>query len=205
MELMKQAEPITLLNQQNSPLIRLPGELRNMIYAFAFSDNVIEKRDTEHPRTTAQAQPAATDTKKTVPTPLGLLNVSRQIYFECRILIFKLAALRIRDLQHIPDLYRKITDPQWNAITTVRIPMASIQLYCDHCNSPFCPGIDNYAISVRKERLEALSTALGLRRVMIEGYVGTASAISDKLEREDMVRLIQNCVDDQEVDVVFEE
>jgi len=72
----KNNNPPSILPQLDSPLLRLPGELRRHIYDFLFLNKV-----TFGKRYTAQME---SKTMKIAPHFLALLRVCRQIYKEVR-------------------------------------------------------------------------------------------------------------------------
>ncbi|KAF2847890.1 hypothetical protein T440DRAFT_184618 [Plenodomus tracheiphilus IPT5] len=191
----------TLENMLDSPLLRLPGEIRNIIYEYAMMGNVIEEPETTWSYTTAPTTP---ETKGTVPVALNFLSVSRQVYAETRILLFKHSALKIHDLNNLRTLKRNIISAQWNAITTIILPVEAVSVRCISCHEPFCPTT-HCQWSFRKDELDYLEHLPGLQRVIID-WRSRPSMEDDDYERDHIGVLIQEAVaaGDQEVKVVFE-
>jgi hypothetical protein len=88
-------------NAQQSPLLRLPAEIRNMIFIFALSDNIISPTlwhadsdpDPEHTSTVSRS---VTGNRPPLHR-FSLLRVSRQIYAETAILPYHLSTFRFYD------------------------------------------------------------------------------------------------------------
>jgi hypothetical protein len=65
----KSIHPITQANQNNSPLLRLPGEVRSMIYPYVFDTVIVRPRTTHF---------------DSVDVDISLLLTCRQTYYEAR-------------------------------------------------------------------------------------------------------------------------
>jgi len=73
----------TKLNAAQSPLLRLPAEIRNAIYTYVFSDQIYEYK--------ASCSDALSITCRAEYPCLGLLLASRQVQHETALLPYKLA------------------------------------------------------------------------------------------------------------------
>ncbi|KAI8939958.1 hypothetical protein NX059_003684 [Plenodomus lindquistii] len=202
----EQVKSITLLNQETSPLLRIPGELRDLIYTYAFSGSVLEKGvPTDPAHTIVQDEPLLPKLEARLPTILGVLGVCRQIYYEARFLLFRLVDLRILDLDSAEDdLYQRITATQWDLITTIRLRAAQLRMFCINCREPFCPSIEKELSLLRKNRLEILSHTPGLQRVVLEDWRRRSSVAMDTEEKDWVASVIRKSVDDRKLEVVFE-
>ncbi|KAI4707661.1 hypothetical protein J4E89_007766 [Alternaria sp. Ai002NY15] len=100
---------IATRNQRESPFLRLPGEIRNQIYAYVFRDTMIPKF--------SQMFKADLERRLPVPADLRLLTVSRQVHAETRLLPFKLYAFQVLP-QDISTFINKLSNVQRDAITT---------------------------------------------------------------------------------------
>ncbi|KAF1959433.1 hypothetical protein CC80DRAFT_585957 [Byssothecium circinans] len=112
-------EAITLRNQKESPLLRLPGELRNRIYRYALSGITINlyKGDGNKFSTKSISHGAHI---------LGLAKVCRQIHAEIDpLLVYRANTFRV-DLQNysaLGDFVKSLKAKPLAAIETVCIPM----------------------------------------------------------------------------------
>jgi hypothetical protein len=114
---------LTARNATASPLLRLPGEIRNKIYAYAL-DNVEYQLFKEVPRFTAPQQ-AYVIARTTKPTRrplrhLALLGVCRQIHHEAELLPFHLTKLHITSLASF-RYFSAFTPKQRAAITKMHL------------------------------------------------------------------------------------
>ncbi|KAI8934120.1 hypothetical protein NX059_008879 [Plenodomus lindquistii] len=98
----------TQSNQTNSPLFRLPAELRNTIYKFALQDAIVSFTLERHSTSPSENQIAAEERMSNLKRPCGqtpsLLFACRQMYHEARPLVFSHCAFHFED--------NLINDPQ---------------------------------------------------------------------------------------------
>lgn len=103
-----------------SPLLRLPGELRNRIYFYVFAEEqfrlakygfnthmfpYINRRENMEPH----------------PYRLGLLSVCRQIYAEVALLPFIMGTVEIDNVETLEEMSFRLTTSQCSAIRTLRL------------------------------------------------------------------------------------
>jgi hypothetical protein len=96
--------PSTQRNQLTSPLLRLPGELRNKIYATAFREEYINVRrdanDRLHFRAATHALPSSTTITNYLFSRLfATTTVCRQIYAETAVLPVRLNVFRFAHVE----------------------------------------------------------------------------------------------------------
>ncbi|KAH7086812.1 hypothetical protein FB567DRAFT_602342 [Paraphoma chrysanthemicola] len=146
-----QADALVARNQEQSPLLRLPGELRNKIYQLLFGDLVLDiikvDGETETEPEHLEFQLAVRKAESTRPNPVDFtlsraafkncfenlhewVNItlaSRQLFADTHLFLFKVNSLRLcAPLNYLPsDMYGLLTRSQLDAITSVRL-----------CNSP---------------------------------------------------------------------
>jgi hypothetical protein len=96
------------LDQSNSPLFRLPAELRNVIYAYVFDDLVFEIFD--------RAPTAYLDCRRNQGHSRALLLVCRQIYIEARLFPFSSGTFRLEHPRYLRKWLIYITSEQRSAI-----------------------------------------------------------------------------------------
>jgi hypothetical protein len=99
-------------NQRNSPLLRLPAELRNRVYGYALGGAVWDADETRHP-----PHKLSFDRRIEQKHSLGLLHVSRQIFEETRLLPFQLGTFS-SGLWSMSQLLNTFSSESIEAITT---------------------------------------------------------------------------------------
>lgn len=107
----------TQRNAAASPLLRLPGELRNRIYEFIFEDITFEIKHS-----------AYIPTQSPNPRPvhnLALLQTCRQIHSEAKVLPLVLRTICFRDMTGLNRLVRSLATDQRCAITSLRYKLIS--------------------------------------------------------------------------------
>jgi hypothetical protein len=105
------------LNQRDSPLLRLPAELRNTIYEFAFRTNTVTVPryipiDTMRPSDKSRWQPKG---------PAALLLVSRQIRYESSVLFYQLSTFNLSICFIANDLRTMIGSDNSSHVKSIRI------------------------------------------------------------------------------------
>ncbi|EAT88259.1 hypothetical protein SNOG_04499 [Parastagonospora nodorum SN15] len=117
-------DEISRLNQIHSPLLRLPAELRNSIFAYALGASKIE-RCTGYSCQVCRKLKILSGSPKYVTCHfeggLGILSTCRQVYAESKLLPFKLNTVSSRVLPLSEPSYDKFAAWQRNAITSVQI------------------------------------------------------------------------------------
>jgi hypothetical protein len=90
--------------QTQSPLLRLPAEIRNEVYKYALCDQVLD-----------------VDGKSAERNLFGLTLACRQLYQETELLIYSRNTLRIKDGPKFEKWLKKRTGPQLAAISTIKL------------------------------------------------------------------------------------
>ena len=114
----------SLQNQKMSPLLRLPREIRNRIYDYAFSVQfTIVRNNPSYPtRLTFRAGDAYPLLKRnSFAKLLAVTRVCRQIYSEAALLPFRLNVFRIHQLATLVKFTEYMQPAQRAAITTLRL------------------------------------------------------------------------------------
>ncbi|KAI4651713.1 uncharacterized protein J4E79_009194 [Alternaria viburni] len=185
---------IATRNQRESAFLRLPGEIRNQIYAYVFRDTTIPKF--------SQMFKADLERRLPVPADLRLLTVSRQVYAETRLLPFKLYAFQILP-RGISTFINRLSNEQRDAITTFRVTRRAFEF-----PSGVVPVTDRHPVqNDALAALRTLETMRGLQRIVIYGCVSrdteNKNVWTQHLEKE-MSAYIRRCAGNPEIRVVFE-
>jgi hypothetical protein len=121
-------------NQQQSPLLRLPGEIRNRIYEYALGGVILYVyRPSKSPKPyhllVRQAGSSLSSASSTGPShTFSLTRVSRQIHAETQHLPVPLTHFRVRGgAGSFNAFLDRLSDSQRSAITTIQI--ASLEAY----------------------------------------------------------------------------
>ncbi|KAK1918574.1 hypothetical protein P3342_001493 [Pyrenophora teres f. teres] len=116
---------ISLRNQQESPLLRLPSELRNMIYAYTFGNTTIritrEKRHScchGHP----SQNPGGIAWKGN--RIFGITQVCRELRSEIGLMPFEMAIFYNTSCFYWPEFLNGLSVDQVGAITHIQIPQS---------------------------------------------------------------------------------
>ncbi|CAO2656919.1 Nn.00g057220.m01.CDS01 [Neocucurbitaria sp. VM-36] len=122
-------DEMILKNKMNSPLLRLPGEVRNQIYSYIFNGYEVEpsvKFPELNPRRVKgchlRCRIYGSEEWKDFNTwdrLLGLTNVCHQLHGETRLLPFRLNTFQVRYEEDFDFWLSLLTEDQRNAITTV--------------------------------------------------------------------------------------
>ena len=104
--------PLTTQNRLESPLLRLPGEIGNIIYPYAFTEQSILVRPSVSPGYQFRVEPSGYPKSTSRRYPLyHLLNrrtACRQIYLETTGLIFRSNEFRFRHRDTIAQFIRDV-------------------------------------------------------------------------------------------------
>ncbi|RMZ66580.1 tetratricopeptide-like helical [Pyrenophora seminiperda CCB06] len=120
-QLVQRLAAITERNQQTSPLLRLPAELRNKIYNYVFHSPPIR------PYRDHRVYGAWAYSRR----QLSLLQVCRQVYFEARLVPFKCNVF-VGYAEHVIELLVTSFAPQQaDVISTVDIYVDAFAVYRD--------------------------------------------------------------------------
>ncbi|KAF2833656.1 hypothetical protein CC86DRAFT_461962 [Ophiobolus disseminans] len=104
-------------NQRNSPLLRLPAELRNSIYQYALSSSKVVVH-------LPLGDPLYRGSR--LPVSLRFLTTCRQIYHETRDIFWASATFEFRDHCHLHEFVEHIAAPKKTAlITSIEINVAT--------------------------------------------------------------------------------
>lgn len=105
------------VNQLDSPFLRLPGELRNRIYDYYFSDAVAVVKDTSgHSEKEKRFKQHFPNTR-----PLALLEACRQICHEASPLFWNLATIGVQANTHVRAIGKLLMMPKCTLITSLCI------------------------------------------------------------------------------------
>lgn len=125
-----------MCNKLQSPLLRLPGELRNQIYEHALGGLLIQVNDiTKDPRLRSHLTACRLDGSGEVNALFafsGLTLVSRQLYAETRFMVLRLNEFDVTD-KALPVLDIVLNHEKRSEVRTVRLswPLA-MMLQFDH-------------------------------------------------------------------------
>ncbi|KAH6846211.1 hypothetical protein CC77DRAFT_166788 [Alternaria alternata] len=138
-------ETIALRNQAESPLLRLPGEIRNRIYDYVFrAECIVVLEPGTHTKYICRLyNRGAARSYQPLCTLLQSRLVCRQYYAETRLLVFQNNRLCV-DIWNLRGLLEMIPKDVQNAISTLCIYGCS---YCDLDESLFLPG---FLVNFRK-------------------------------------------------------
>ncbi|KAJ4345396.1 uncharacterized protein N0V89_011526 [Didymosphaeria variabile] len=123
-------QSIVEANQVNSPLLQLPGEVRNSIYHYVFANEVLRQTRTGPDWRSPNMKflpPLSFHDRQNPRRPrdqrnwLSLVLVCRQLYVEARILPFQQNAFSITRLRHICPLLRTMHPEQREKITEIQL------------------------------------------------------------------------------------
>jgi hypothetical protein len=224
----------TALNQRNSPLLRLPGELRNQIYEYVIGGLTIDSltkyartRRGVHPREAPGApvlgqriivsklvdRTPDCSSHTVVSQALGFLTVCRRVFSEAHLMPFTLSTLAIRPVDLEPFL-DELTAAQRNAITTYKVSKSVAT------TTPRSLGDWNFEYNYRNSYrrrseaedtflywsdLDVLSTVRGLERVLVGNQYYKDLLAYEELDREMIVAKIQEYVGGRIVQVEFDD
>ncbi|KAI8940020.1 hypothetical protein NX059_003742 [Plenodomus lindquistii] len=149
-----EANKITTLNQQTSPLLRLPGEIRNQIYTYIFTAQFIAigHRQTPHafpnPLVSTVISHSTNPQRKWPFYPksplsqgqpfsrlLAITSTCRQIRYEAGILPFRMNTFMLNAMECLSGLQRRIPRVQREAVKVLRIGRS--MRYCVDLNGLF--------------------------------------------------------------------
>lgn len=197
-------------NQRQSPLLRLPGELRNKIYGYVFSDSVISVwRSSSGPPGYFNLDTFAgsRDSYSIDPTTrvTDITKTCRQIHAETRLLLFRLVTFQVHSDGSLGALLNALEDSQRDAIATLRMTTQDANhggkqsevvtkwLSNDYFHQEHHLELLEWAESLPFWRLQ------GLRRVVVEEDAQwTYTAAGEATLRAG----IAHCLNDREVEIV---
>jgi hypothetical protein len=199
-------------NRRNSPLLRLPGELRNRVYEYAMSGVTISVFPAPKPWSPAQLHAHVADTATALTAmsspsdTISLTRVCRQIHVETRLLPFRAFTFHINSDGSFSKFVDSLLPIQRDAISTIEMstPDANEGGTLLHCVTRVT-GNDFVSQKVHLDLLEwsshlALDRLCGLKRVLVE---------EDKQwvyrkDNEPFLRDgISSCVMDRNIDIVL--
>ena len=112
---------ITSANQRNSPLLRLPGELRNQIWVHALGGQRI--------RLSLRGDKVLVLYRDKFALAFGLLKVCTQITAEAGMLLYSLSVFDLVSTTMINDLVTSMTISSIEAIKTLEFPLCFIDTH----------------------------------------------------------------------------
>ncbi|EDU50752.1 hypothetical protein PtrSN002B_003059 [Pyrenophora tritici-repentis] len=124
------ADRLTLQNQQESLFLRLPGELRNRIYEYAFSEQCILVGRSLSSRLQLAVEPNGFSPRDQYKIPrynftrlLAIAMTCRQVYAETALLIFRLNDFRFHHVETIKQFLDSVPAAKRRAITALRLAL----------------------------------------------------------------------------------
>lgn len=112
-------------NQRQSPLLRLPGELRNKVYEYTFSDAIVSVYRSSAPPEYFKMNPyigSGSSYFTTAPPELAALTKTcRQIYADTHLLLFRLITLHVHSDGSLGYLLSTLENSQQHAIATIQL------------------------------------------------------------------------------------
>ncbi|KAF1932412.1 uncharacterized protein M421DRAFT_2041 [Didymella exigua CBS 183.55] len=105
----------SLFYQNNSHFLRLPAEIRNMVYAYALGGNTWSMKTTQHPAGAFKAR-----AENGVKHALSLLRVNRQIYAEAYLFPYLYNTFAGVHNGHLHEWVKSLTDTQRTSIKTIK-------------------------------------------------------------------------------------
>ncbi|KAH7069301.1 hypothetical protein FB567DRAFT_614836 [Paraphoma chrysanthemicola] len=117
-------------NSVNSPLLRLPPELRNKIWAYTLGDTRIHIRKQYPVQRTKSTRAYGLVHSRRASRPLSLLRVSRQVYSDTALLSYHLTTFIFGNYNNLRAFQLALKQPQLAAVEVVviSIPLAR-QMY----------------------------------------------------------------------------
>jgi hypothetical protein len=137
---------LTVRNRYGSPLLRLPGEIRNRIYDFVFEDVVHDIKYPEEVRCGELEIPAdyvKPRYEETPPSYLGLLTSCSAIYKEVQILPFTLPTFKFGSVHDFMRFHAALTYVQRSAIHRVRFEIEGANPDIAHVDCKALRGSDD--------------------------------------------------------------
>jgi hypothetical protein len=201
-------------NREQSPLLRLPGELRNKIYEYAMSDVTITIFPSSNPRKPFQlyaylARGAADAiSSSNVLDMTGLMRTCQQVYLETRLLPFQAITFHVNSDGSFITFLEKLLGAERDAITTVQLSTVDANMGGNlYISVAASRRNDEESQRIHLDFLEwswnlGLDRLVGLKRVVVEPstqwYYGS--------EGERFLRAgISRCIKGRDVPVVLPE
>ncbi|KAF2847888.1 hypothetical protein T440DRAFT_557126 [Plenodomus tracheiphilus IPT5] len=224
----EEADAMSLTNQQTSPFLRLPAEVRNRIYSLVLGHHIIfsmrgqcfisrcSMTETRLAKRVEWQCPAHYQTPKCtigVSAVFGLLKVSRQINVDCKLLPFELNEFSVFTT-HMKAFRMRVNDEQWKSIATFRISQEDVR---SRCSGPghnlTCPtrrpdwdeeddNIDRWYKGIPYSA--RWSTAIGLQRVIVEGWCPHDDEDTNgRLQKQYVIEKVKSFAGDRDIEVIF--
>jgi hypothetical protein len=184
-------------NQQESAFLRLPGEIRNTIYAYALRRAFDKLSSGLSDAYTGRRL----DHRALVSSELGLLIVSHQVHAETRLLPFKLNTFQVPP-ESLRVFVNKLKNTQRDAIATFRVTREAFA-FTGSTTFPLanCRLLETDASS----GLFALGRMRGLKRVVVCGsQVSSQGSEWTRRTDKEISAWLRHCVGNREVDIVLE-
>ncbi|KAL5121288.1 hypothetical protein ACEQ8H_000756 [Pleosporales sp. CAS-2024a] len=199
-------------NRHRSPLLRLPGELRNKVYEYVLGGVIVSVFPSVDARFAYQLHAHRTSPSATLgedPTMLeamALLRVCRHIYAETRFLPLKLFTLHVNSGGSFFEFLKTLHPMERDAITTIQVstPDANEGGTLLHCVNRLV-GNDFNSQKIHLELLEwslhlSLDQLGGLKRVIVEEQ---GQWIYQKGNEHFLRDGIASCVNGRNIDIVL--
>jgi len=141
--------PLTVQNCLDSPLLRLPGEIRNLIYIYAFAEQcitVFTVWKSHSPRLHLHVEPFGYPKPPSQRYPLHHLfarrTVCRQIHAETAGFILRLNTFGFQFIQTIASFVRGIPRDYVNRVGNIRLDFHSAAVTAGHVKEMGKYGLD---------------------------------------------------------------
>lgn len=175
-------------NQLNSPLLRLPAEIRNLVYIYTFTNSVIWAP----PRRGYQS----------ATNPIGLIHCCRLLHHEANALFFPTATFALGSvgcLFNYKDITTAIGVGLCAQITSVEIHITQAELQSQHSMHP----MSKIHVRVKRQAKDNSEAPPALERVYVRGSKLWSSEKSPKT-RASLVRGLCFAFGKPDLEVVFE-
>ena len=175
------------VNQLTSPLLRLPAELRNLIYLFTFTDSMIRM----HPQ---KGEQSATN-------PIGLICCCRQLHREANSLFYTTATFEME--MALPYSYEAaivaIGAERCARITSIQISLLSVEFQYVHWAYP----AKSFEEEIELQGRANANAFPALNTVHVKGSRLQLSLLSSDT-RADLVRAFRLVHGKPAIEIVFE-
>lgn len=215
----------TALNQRNSPLLRLPGEIRNCIYAYVLGGLIINSpkplrlyirllRQTssfESRICTSAYKDGSTNPSQAMSSHLDLLYTCRSIFIETSLLPFALNKFEIHSMK-LSHFLGGLTTTQKDAITTLKIDHSLLMIeyhrdlsrwVINHHFGRVRDGADD--LFVYWSGLQELAHMKGLKCVEVGNTYFAELGVTAPVKRETVVAKIRESVGGRNIQVAVDD
>jgi hypothetical protein len=173
----------TLRNQRQSPLLRLPAELRNKVYAYVLGGREIELCGYQRCQICNQA-PYRDAISHYPRNLLNLLHACRQCHSEARLLPFSSSTFIA-----LPDEVNYIISRHFSHAQTHAIEAIGLQLYANIWNSYMLEHVPRQLHSILENSLKSLERMPRLNSLSIL-WVGSVPELEDQKRFKEKVLMV---------------